>query len=64
MLEAFIALIIALVILAVIYYGVKTILPALGLPLPPATMAIVNVIFMVITLIILLKYVPALLATL
>lgn len=64
MLEVFISLIIALVVVAVIYYGVKTILPALGLPLPPATMAIVNVILMVITLVVLLKYVPPLLDSL
>lgn len=64
MMEALIALVIALVVVAVIYYAVKTILPALGLPLPPATMVIVNVIFMVITLFVLLKYVPALLASL
>lgn len=64
MLEALIALVIALVVVAVIYYGVKTILPALGLPLPPATMAIVNVVFMVITLIVLLKYVPDLIQSL
>lgn len=64
MFEVLISLVIALVVVAVIYYAVKTILPALGLPLPPATMAIVNVIFMVITLFVLIKYVPALLASL
>jgi len=63
-LELVIALIVALAICGLVYWAITKIIAASGLGLPPVVMTVLQIVFVIIAVLILLKYVPPILNSL
>lgn len=56
MIDLLISLVVALVVLALVYWVVTVLVDRLGIPFPPQTKVIVQVVFAIIAVLILVKF--------
>lgn len=56
LLSLIISFVIAIAILALVYWAITKILAASGIPIPPVVMAVIQIVFVIIAVLTVLKY--------